>query len=458
MIKYCIIIYLLTFYLPLSQAQHWEGVGGGTDQQPHIVKGLYEFDNKLVVGGAFDSLGYSGVVSMGLGYWHNQNWISANTVFSSGYPNCFVEYNGSLYMGGEFNKVNGNKYCRRIARLDSNGVWLPLGAGVTDNTNSVVRCLAVYNGDLYVGGGFYQMDSSIASTHIARWDGTMWYAIGPGIQGSSGVNDMTVFQNQLYVGGFMTSANGVQTSGIGRWNGTTWDSLGTGLNGPASALYADTVNNRLYVGGYFTIAGGVSTPSGVAYWDGTNWFPVGTSPYIPSRSLIIFEDILYNASVHNGIVNSLGDTINYLTWFDGIDWKPIPGGLSSTGQVLYEFQNELYVGGYFQYAGDSLVNGIAKWIPGSLGVNESSIEIQVLKITPNPGKDEVVLELYLTKETELKLQITDINSKEIKEEEFSGNGKIIHKINTSWFVSGVYVFSIYDKQKLLGSSKVVIHR
>ncbi len=454
--KIILVLLQLTLLTPPSQAQHWEGVGGGTDQQPHIVRGMLEYNNKLVIGGAFDSLGYSGIVSMGFGYWNNQNWLSGNTIFFSGYPNCFAEYQGSLYVGGEFSRINGNKYCRTIAKLDSTGSWLPLGSGIT--SNGQVRSMAVYNGDLYVGGGFYQVDSTIAATHIARWDGTQWHAIGPGIQGSSGVNDMTVFQNQLYVGGVMTSANGVQTLGIGRWNGTTWDSLGTGLNGPASALYADDINNRLYVGGYFTLAGGVSTPTGVAYWDGNNWFPVGTEPYIPARDLIIHNGILYCSAVHDVGVNSVGDTIKYLGWYDGVNWNPVPGGLSSSGHVLYEFQNELYVGGGFEYASDSIVNGIAKWIPGSLGVNETSTEKQVLKITPNPAKDEVELEFYLTKETELKLQITDINGKEIKEDEFSGNGKIITKINTSSFKAGVYVFSVYDKQNLLGSSKVVIER
>jgi len=452
--KIILVLLQLTLLTPPSQAQHWEGVGGGTDQQPHIVRGMLEFNNKLVIGGAFDSLGYSGIVSMGFGYWNNQNWVSGNTVFFSGYPNCFAEYQGNLYVGGEFSRINGNKYCRTIAKLDSTGSWLPLGSGIT--SNGEVRSMAIYNGDLYVGGGFYQIDSNIAATHIARWDGTQWHAIGPGIQGSSGVNDMTVFQNQLYVGGVMTSASGVQTSGIGRWNGTTWDSLGTGLNGPAKSLFADSINNRLYVGGSFTIAGGISTPTGVAYWDGNNWFAVGTLPYMSSWDIIVHDGILYNTAVHDIGVCASGDTIKYLGWFDSVNWNPVPGGLSSSGLTMYEFQNELYVGGAMLYAGDSIVNGIAKWIPGSLGLNESAIEKPSLKITPNPAKDDVEMEFYLTKETALKLLITDINGKEIKEEEFSGNSKIIHKVNTSAFASGVYLFSVYDGLQLLGSGKVVV--
>lgn len=454
MIKFRIVICFLLLQLTLSHAQHWEGVGGGTDEQPHIVRGMLEFKNKLVIGGAFDSLGTSGTVSMGFGYWDSQNWISGNTVFFSGYPNCFVEYQGSLYVGGEFSRINGNKYCRTIAKLDSSGAWLPLGSGIT--SNGEVRSMAVYNGDLYVGGGFYQVDSSIAAIHIARWDGIAWHAIGSGIQGSSGVKAMTVFQSQLYVGGVMNSANGVQTSGIGRWNGFTWDSLGTGLNGPANALYADTIAERLYVGGSFTMAGGVSTPTGIAYWDGSNWFPVGATPYMSSRDIIVHQGILYNTSVHDIGINIFGDTIKYLGWFDGVNWRPVPGGLSATGEVLYEFQNNLYVGGYFQYAGDSVVNGIAKWIPGALGISETQTEKTILKVTPNPSKDEVEIELFLANETKIKLRISDMGGKVLKEEEISGKGKINQKVNLSSFSSGIYLFSVVKDGLILTSRKVII--
>lgn len=247
-----VILYLAFLTLP-SHAQHWEGVGGGVD--PRYLYGMFEWDNKLVVCGGFGTIGGTTVNSVGVGWWDGNSWIAETGDFSSTPPaKCFAEYQNELYIAGAFLKINGNKYCRKVAKRDSSGSWLPLGAGITDNTNSEVRCMAVYNGDLYIGGGFYQLDSSITTSHIARWDGASWHAIGMGIQGSFGVNDMTVFQNQLYVGGFMSSANGVQTLGIGRWNGSSWDSLGTGLNGPASALFADTINNRLYVGGYFTIA------------------------------------------------------------------------------------------------------------------------------------------------------------------------------------------------------------
>jgi len=64
----------------------------------------------------------------------------------------------------------------------------------------------------------------------------------------------------------------------------------------------------------------------------------------------------------------------------------------------------------------------------------------------------------LKKQTKLRLQISDLNGKKVKAEAFSGNGKIAYKVHTSLFASGVYVFSVYEGQQLLGSGKVVIER
>jgi hypothetical protein len=449
---------ILLFYTLSANAQHWEGVGGGTDLTYWTVYGLYNDDSLLHVCGGFDSIAGGSIESQGYGLWNGNNWLSSNVDFTFGAPKCFIKYNGTLHFAGAFQRVNGNKYCRNIARQDSAGNWISLGSGVT--TGSVVNCMSVYNGDLFIGGQFTEVDSTIVARRIARWDGSSWHAMGSGFQGGFGnVNSMAVFQNELYVGGFFAYIDGIHAPGICRWNGTNWDTLTSGTNGPVECLYVDTINNRLYVGGQFTVAGGINSPTGVAYWDGTNWFSVGSSPYIPANVIFHFDGILYNLTIASDAVNSNGDTINHFAWFDGVNWNPVPGGeLSSRGNCFTIYQNELYIGGSFQYAGDSLVNGIAKWIPGSLGTGEVPEGKMPMKIMPNPAKDEVVLELNLQKPAKLELQVSNVSGKIILNETLSGNGAVIHKIKTSEFTSGIYMFSVYENNKLIGSEKVVIQK
>jgi hypothetical protein len=317
--------------------------------------------------------------------------------------------------------------------------------------------MVVYDNDLFVGGQFTEVDSAITANRIARWDGVAWHSMGTGFTGGiTSVNDMAVFQNELYVGGFFGYIDGLYAPGICRWNGTNWNILSTGTNGPVHALYVDTANNRLYVGGQFTIAGGVSCPTGVAYWDGSNWFPVGSNPYIPAYDLVLHNGILYNASTQYIAINSLGDTIKYIAWYDGVNWRPILDGLTIPATDFFEYQGELYVGGGFEYTGDSLVNHIAKWIPGSLGAQECTSELPKMRITPNPARDEVIVEIVLNNPVGLQLIVMDSNGKVVLKDELPQNSKYSMLVNTSGWISGVYFFSVNDNKNRLGSEKVVI--
>ncbi len=60
--------------------------------------------------------------------------------------------------------------------------------------------MAVYNGSLYVAGGFYYAGSTTA-LNIARWDGTSWSAVGGGIGNlgqQNGVACLTSYNGLLY--------------------------------------------------------------------------------------------------------------------------------------------------------------------------------------------------------------------------------------------------------------------
>jgi hypothetical protein len=451
------LIYLILVFdiITNAEAQHWEGVDGGTEPMG-VVFSLYEYDTNLIVAGSFSFVAGGAIPSVINGIWNGANWSSSSWNIEQGSQKDYAVYNNALHIGGNFLRINGNKYCNKVARLDSAG-WQPLGSGVT---NGQVQTMASFNGDLYVGGNFTIVDSIILARRIARWDGTNWNAIGNGFSGGFGdVFDMTVFQNKLYVGGDFTSIDGNPVSRICSWDGISWDSVNGGTNGLVFSLYNDTIANRLYVGGIFTQAGGVSTPTGVAYWDGTNWYPVGTNPFIPARNLFFFNGILYNGTTQSQAVNSNGDTLKYISWYDGINWNPMSGGLDGTCHTFESFGGDMYIGGTFTHAGDSVVNGIAKWIPGSIGVEEQiESEKFKMKVMPNPAKDEVKLEMNLKNGTKLKIEIMDVKGKLVFNDMLFVNGTVNYMIDTSKYNSGTYLISIYQDEILIGSEKVLIQR
>jgi hypothetical protein len=89
--------------------------------------------------------------------------------------------------------------------------------------NNIAYCQTVYNGELYVGGKFTTA-GGVSASNIAKWNGTAWSALGSGITGSntgsnSQVTSMAVYNGELYVGGDFTTAGGVSANYIAKWNG-----------------------------------------------------------------------------------------------------------------------------------------------------------------------------------------------------------------------------------------------
>ena len=153
------------------------------------------------------------------------------------------------------------------------------------------------------------------ANYIAKWNGSTWSALGTGMNGTIWGLAIDSAGN-VYAGGGFNTAGGISANSVAKWNGSAWSALGTGMNGRVNTLAIDSSNN-LYAGGYFTQAGG-STVKCVAKWNGSTWSALGTG------------------------MTYAGDTpyVNTIA-------------VDSSGNV--------YAGGYFNNAGGTAVNRIAKW-------------------------------------------------------------------------------------------------
>ena len=103
--------------------------------------------------------------------------------------------------------------------------WSKIGGG-GKRTTGTIYALAVYNGNLYVGGEFTSMYGTSNTNNIAEWNGTSWVALGTGVTGGTGiVKSLAVLNGDLYAGGNFTTAGGNTASDIAEWNGTSWSAL-----------------------------------------------------------------------------------------------------------------------------------------------------------------------------------------------------------------------------------------
>jgi len=119
-----------------------------------------------------------------------------NVCYENGDINCIISINDTIYVGGFLGKFqNLNSY--NIGGIDTSGNEFPLASGMTDGTGSVFA-LEYFNGELYAGGGFNEMNHAPAN-NIARWDGSAWHPLGQGLSWYAGV--MKEYNGKLYVGG-----------------------------------------------------------------------------------------------------------------------------------------------------------------------------------------------------------------------------------------------------------------
>ncbi|MCX6917216.1 MAG: hypothetical protein NT167_29960 [Verrucomicrobia bacterium] len=163
----------------------------------------------------------------------------------------------------------GAVYPVRIDPTFSDANWISMG-GLPGTDGAVSAAVIDGPGNLYIGGSFTIVGNVIAK-NIAKWDGSSWSALGPGVNGE--VRAMAVSGGTLYAGGYFTTAGGTAAISIAQWNGSSWSALGLGMNNVVEALAVS--GGTLYVGGDFTRAGG-NAANYIAQWDGSSWSALGS--------------------------------------------------------------------------------------------------------------------------------------------------------------------------------------
>lgn len=226
------------------------------------------YNNNLYLGGlfagAYDS---SGTISAhGIAKWNDTVFSSVGYLASNyglGYywAVAFTEYDNKLIIGGFFNSIDSSPFgTYGFVASWNDTIWDTLGSGL----NAPVYCFTVFNGELYAGGEFTATADGTPANHIAKWNGTQWLPVGEGL--NDNVYNLCVdsLNNKLIAGGKFTQTGlGQPAKRIAEWNGTNWVEVGGGANAPVWALFAKDSN--LYVGGEFTQAGSISANC-IAVW------------------------------------------------------------------------------------------------------------------------------------------------------------------------------------------------
>ncbi len=331
----------------------WDSLQSGIDDfhnsNPQPVHSIIQYENKIYVLGVFSTAG--GIPSPGLARWNGANWdtLPCFPNNTGGWSNVI---NGSLYIYGYLTDICGQQ-CGLIAKY--NGVnWTGIDYG-TDTTFGLVDSYEIFQGDTYVAGNLLPIRD------IFMWDGTQEVQLAQGIfGGGSFIDDIVIYQNELYVAGRFWQSDGNAGDNIMKWNGTNWSGVGGGLNNQVNDL--KVYGGYLYAVGGFDHAGGIPA-SEIARWDGTSWSAIGPE---------VFDNVIESIEFYN---------------------------------------NELYVAGGFWHVDTLTVNRIAKYT-GSLTTRDFTKPSLGFYLTPNVSNSFITVSFSSALMEEAVLTATDAQGRE----------------------------------------------
>lgn len=322
---------------------------------------------------------------------------ASNTIHPINVNSLALLPSGDLVVGGNFTSI-GLEPTAYIARWNGS-VWQPLGSGV----NKLVNSLAVLpNGDLIAGGDF-NTAGGLAVNGVARWDGSQWHPLGTGVSGTfffSVSAVLTTPTGDVVAAGSFNAAGGVSANNIARWDGANWSPLGAGTGAGVTALALEA-DGDILAGGSFTAAGGAPA-NRIARWDGANWSPLGPGlsggPGVPLvRSIIALPN---GDAVVVGAFTHAGETpVNGVARWDGLAWSAFGSGVSPEGNFPFApFPNcaialpddQLLIGGVFNAVGDQPAHFIARWQHGVWSQLGKSINDAVHAFATTPEGDTIV--------------------------------------------------------------------
>jgi hypothetical protein len=341
----------------------------------------------LVAVGGFDGAG--DVAAHRIATWDGSEWHAlgpGDPPGITGQVGTVAVYNGDLIVGGNITMAGGVPV-NMIARFDGKA-WHPLGSGVSPYP---VWTLAVYNGELYAGGLFNDA-GGVPVNGIARWNGSTWQTVGSGLSPGAGVTALTVFDGKLIVGGGFTSAGGVPATRFASWDGTTWQSMD---GGPITASAPDELavyNGQLIAGANFFTGGGAFLRS-VSVWNGTTW--VGLAPGNPTPNDAVFAFQEFEGDLYaGGIFTSAGgvSTPFRMARWNGSNWSAVPGGPGIPGRATASFaiyNGDLIAGGLTSQASGLQASAIGRFDGTSWHYMGTGIDAIVYDIATYNG--EVIL-------------------------------------------------------------------
>lgn len=365
--------------------------------------------------------------------------------------------NGKLYCGAkDFNTLGEGD----VHYFDGTNWTLFQNTDFTYNGSYKIRAFAKYGGNIYMSGNFVVPTASSYS-NIAKWSGTDWVDVGRNFKSFSSayeIKDMEVFQGNLYI---------TEGSNVWKFNGTTWDSIFVQSTYPLGSGISDLTvyNNELYISGFFSLSS-TSTGLVIVKYNGSSFTAVNKGiPYSGVLSAGAYSNVGKMGVINNELMfvaKKASDNNTYLVSYNGStfneltklanngDWI-IAGSEYTNYTKLMTYGGNLLIGGNFLKIGGQTLSGVVYTPLSSLaGVKEINPLNIKLTMYPNPCQDKIAV--TFNKTNSVQLSVYDALGNEVKSVAKVKNGEDIHlNLNT-----GIYFCRFMNEGKVIKTEKLIV--
>jgi trimeric autotransporter adhesin len=205
--------YITRYHIPSGE---FHPVGEGTDGW---INDILIHDGYIYAGGRFEQAGGEPAVRVARFDLQNQVWESVSTVGPNEEVLALYVYDNHLYVGGRFTNLDAGSG-QFVARksLSGDGDWESVGTRLELGTGFRVVSITDFDGAIHIGGRFDGAIDGTELNNIARLsaDETEWIPLGSGVDGQ--VNDMLVWETDLWVTGNFGFAGGKPAAGFTVWS------------------------------------------------------------------------------------------------------------------------------------------------------------------------------------------------------------------------------------------------
>jgi hypothetical protein len=377
-----------------------------------VVRSLIVAGQNVVVAGDFSNI--AGGAHQRLALFEQDSLIANWNPAVNGRINCLTSHGGTLYIGGQFNVVNGEQRNSAAALDLSNGHLLDWDPRLSRNAPSVldggpnVDVIALQDSTVLIGGAFDHMNgvprNALGAVDLEVGTSTGWNPgvldVGPVFPAR--IRTLTVLDQTVCVGGSFAGIGG-QTNGgnkglifsyaaaIDRRSGLarTWN---PNPDGPVQKLVVSDDQHSIVVGGDFHSVWDWQPRAFLAAFDRATGIPTQWDPKPNGfvRSLALHDSVLFvvgSFTEIGGLARAGAAALN-IEAEEATEWDPSPDGTVRT--VAYE-NGAVYLGGGFRTvrgqsrrfltAVDPLVGEPTEWTPAvndwvfSLVPTDSSVYI-----------------------------------------------------------------------------------